>query len=369
MQDVNREKYHILYTTSFSYMAGGGQWSLYYLIKHLNKDLFHPIVLCPEEGELAEKMQTVGADIIYLNVGRIRHLNLCVIKRLVTILKEREITLIHTDSSAETFYTGISARLMRIPLIWHIRATEEEWFLDRFLSCLSTKLILVAKVLISRFKWLEDSPKLIVIYNGVDIDEFDAFSLSSSIRNVRNEFNISQDTVLLGCIARIEEKKGQEYLVSSMGDVDNAKLILVGSGEKYLDRIKKLCDDIKISEKVIFAGQRKDIPSLLREIDIVVSPSLTEAFSRVILEAMSAGRPVIATRVGGNPEAVVDGINGYIVPAKNPIALASRINKLVSNKEKREKMGLAGRERVEKMFTIEGHIRAVERLYKEILGR
>ena len=139
MKDVVSKRYKILYTTSFDHMMGGGQWSLYYLIKHLDKAVFHPIVLCPAEGELAEGMREVGAEVIYLNVRRIRYLNPLVIKKFISIIKTRQIALIHTDSSTETFYSGIAARMMRIPLIWHIRVNEREWLLDRMLSLLSTK--------------------------------------------------------------------------------------------------------------------------------------------------------------------------------------------------------------------------------------
>src|SRR4030043_183316 len=103
---LDKRTYNILFTTSFAYMIGGGQWSLYYLVKHLNKDIFHPIVLCPEEGDLAEKMRASGADMIFLRVGRIRHMNLLVIRKFISLIKDWQIALIHTDSSTETFYAG-----------------------------------------------------------------------------------------------------------------------------------------------------------------------------------------------------------------------------------------------------------------------
>ena len=365
--DTKIPRYNILYTTSFSGMMGGGQWSLYYLIKHLNKEIFHPIVLCPDEGELADKMRSADADMIFMDTGRISHLNPFVIKKLISIIKDRSIALIHTDSTTETFYAGISAKILSIPLIWHIRASEDEWFLDRILSLFSTKLILVADALSLRFKWLKKTNKMAVVYNGVDIEEFDRFSQSFSLRK---EFNIDKDVVVIGCIGRIEERKGQKYLIDAMKDIDNVKLILAGSGEdRYIKWIKELCEELKISDRVIFIGYRKDISAFLKEIDILVFPTLTEAFSRVILEAMTAGKPVIATDVGGNREAVVDGVTGYIVPTKDLVALANKINELVKDKEKRIKMGSAGRKRVEELFTIEKYVRAVEQIYKEILER
>jgi glycosyltransferase involved in cell wall biosynthesis len=348
-------------------MMGGGQWSLYYLIKYLNKDSFHPFVLCPEEGELSEKMRGAGAEVTYLDVGRIRYLNPFILKKIVSIIKEKNIDLIHTDSSTETFYACIAAKVMKIPLIWHIRVSEREWFLDRLLSMLCTRLILVADAIRPRFKWLENSEKIVVVHNGIDLEEFDALP---AISLMREELNLSRDTVLLGCIGRIEKQKGQEYLISAMELIGAARLILVGSAEeKYLNRVKTLCKELGISKRIVFIPFRDDIPSLLKAIDILVLPSLTEGFSRIILEAMAANKPVVATNVGGNTTAVIDGETGYIVPPRDSFALATWINKLAGNKKKRATMGQAGRERVEECFTVQRYVGGVQNVYWDIFSK
>jgi glycosyltransferase involved in cell wall biosynthesis len=367
MKDVSKGRHNILYTTSFGHMMGGGQWSLYYLIKHLDKDRFHAVVLCPTEGELADKMRGVGADVVCLRMGKIRYMNPLVIVRLREIIKENRINIIHTDSSTETFYAGIAARIMHIPLIWHIRVNEKEWFLDRFLSMFCARLILVANAIRPRFKSLENNEKIVVIYNGIDLEEFDTFSASPSMRE---ELNINMNTVLLGCIGRIEEQKGQEYLISAMKHIVDAKLILIGSAEeRYLHRIKALCTNLRISNRVVFIPYRDDIPSLLKALDILVLPSFTEGFSRIILEAMANKKPVVATNVGGNTEAIVDGETGYIVPPGNSFALAARINELVADKKKSKKMGQAGRKRVESKFTIQLNVNRIQEVYAELLQR
>ena len=98
--------------------------------------------------------------------------------------------------------------------------------------------------------------------------------------------------------------------------------------------------DFGISDRVIFVGYRNDIPSLLKEIDIFVFPTITgEGFSRVVLEAMAAGKPVVASNNAGNPEAVKNGFTGYIVPTMNSMALADRVNDLVANNRKKTAMG------------------------------
>lgn len=349
-------------------MAGGGQWSLYYLIKHLNKELIYPTVLCPEEGELAERMRAIGADIIFLKVGRIRYLNPIVVWKLINVMKKIKINLVHTDSTTETFYAGIAAKIIGIPLIWHIRVSDSEKIIDRFLSFLSERLILVSKALSLRFGWIENSGKLVVIYNAVDLEEFNGFQTKSSIRE---EFNIDMNMMLLVCIGRIEERKGHEYLIHAMKYVDNAKLIIIGKeDEGYFKRITEIIERHGLSNRIIFTGHRKDIPSILKGIDILVFPTISgEGFSRVVLEAMAAGKPVIATDDAGNPEAVMDGVTGYIVPVKDTKALADKINELIKDKEKRIKMGSAGRKRIEEFFTIEKNVKKIQDLYLDILEK
>lgn len=368
MCSEEKKKCNILYTTSFGHMAGGGQWSLYYLIKHLNKERFHPVVLCPDEGELRENMRAVGADVILFKMSRIMYLSPFVICKLITIMKKLKIHLVHTDSSTETFYAGIATRIIGIPLIWHIRVSNAEWFLDRLLSFLSTRLILVARALSSRFRWLEGGKKMVTVHNAIDLEEFDNFPVEYSIRK---EFNIDKNTVVLTCIGRVEENKGQEYLVHAMKYVDNAKLLIIGKEEEgYFKTLKGIIERFGLPDRIIFTGHRKDIPFILREIDILVFPTVAgEGFSRVILEAMAAGKPIIATDVGGNPEAVIDEVTGYIVPVKDPKSLAKRINDLAKDKEKREKMGVAGREEVTKHYNIRKQVETIQNLYVSLLKK
>jgi glycosyltransferase involved in cell wall biosynthesis len=257
---------------------------------------------------------------------------------------------------------------MRIPLIWHIRVSEREWLLDRILSLFSSKLILVAATLGRRFSWLENNHKMVVIHNGIDLEEFDNFRATSSIRN---EFNISNDMMLLGCVGRIEKRKGQEGLVSAMSEINNANLLLIGGGEeRYINEIKMLRDRRGISDRVFFAGIRGDIPGVLKAIDILVFPSIGgEGFPRVILEAMAAKKPVIATNDAGNPEAVEDGLTGYIVPSGDIPALIEKINVLIADKKKRMVMGQTGRHRVAGLFTIQKNVKKIQKVYLDILAR
>ncbi len=345
---------------------GGGQWSLYYLIKYLNKNTFNPIVLCPGDGEVANKMREAGADVIFFKVRRVRHLSLSTIRFFFQIFLERGIALVHTDSTTETFYAGIAAKIRKIPLVWHVRVSEKKMILDRILSYFSDKLILVAHSLTRRFSWLKWSAKLTVIYNGFDLDEFDK---SFGLANLRREFQIPSDAFLIGCIGRIEERKGQLKLLEAIVDINNAYVIFVGDiNPSYQKRLSQYAFERGIANRAIFTGHRDNIFELLKQIDILVLPSLKgEGLPRVILEAMAAKKAVIATDDGGNREAVVDGVTGFIVPRGDSFLLAARISELIADREKREKMGIEGRKRVEECFDIKNYVNCVQNVYCELL--
>jgi glycosyltransferase involved in cell wall biosynthesis len=122
------------------------------------------------------------------------------------------------------------------------------------------------------------------------------------------------------------------------------------------------------NDRVIFTGFREDIPEIMAALDIFVSPTLyKEGLSRSILEAMASSKPVITTCLGGNPEVVVDGVTGILIPPKNSLKLADAISELTKDMNRRKDMGKAGRKRIEQLFTIEEATKKTEEIYEELL--
>jgi glycosyltransferase involved in cell wall biosynthesis len=278
------------------------------------------------------------------------------------------VALVDTDAPTETLYAGIAAKIVGIPLVWHIRVSNAS-FLDRLLCQLSTKLVLVAKSLESRFPYL-DSTKLAPVINGISIEEYDAVPAV----NIRKELGIDSGTLLVGCIGRIEEMKGQKYLVKAVellsGITANIHVLLIGEADgTYLEDIRKMVKTAGSADSFSFLGHRTDAAGIIKNLDLVVSASaFGEGLSRVILEAMAAGKPVIATDIGGAKEAVVHGQTGYVIPARDHRALADVMNLVAASPEKRAHMGAAGRKRVEQNFSLSENIRKTEQIYLEILN-
>jgi glycosyltransferase involved in cell wall biosynthesis len=365
--------FNILYLSSFGNLYGGGQKSLFYLVTNLDKSQFIPYVILPSEGSLANKLRGYGIEVAILKLPRIMNVNIPenvnALLKFMRLCRSYGIDLIHTDGPRNTFYAGLVVKIKRVPLVWHVRASNRDRY-DRLLYYLSSKLILVANSLRSRFDWVEKSHKFVTIYNGIDLPEFQT---KKSTIPIRQQYGISDKSILITVIARIEGLKGQKYLIDACGSLKNTlkdfHILLVGEivDLPYLKECKDKAGELGIQDRLTFTGYQNRVSQVLNETDIFVLPSLFEAFPRSLIEAMGASKPVVVTDVGGCPEAVEDHVSGFIVPVKDSKVLAARINMLATDNELRLKVGKAARMRAERMFGIEQNVKETQKLYREIL--
>jgi len=208
--------------------------------------------------------------------------------------------------------------------------------------------------------------KVKTIYNGIDLNRYNHSGRVAKGR-LRDELNIPQDTLIISTIANLIPEKGIDCLLEAAKQVllksKNTLFLIVGAG-KEMSFLKKLSQDLGITDHVIFLGFRDDMESILSSTDIFVCPSIwKEAFGLVIAEAMGCAKPVIASKVGGIPELVEDGITGILVPPGDSEKLAVAINQLIQNKDLRIILGKAGRKRAEKYFHLEGMVQRTINLY------
>jgi glycosyltransferase involved in cell wall biosynthesis len=271
-----------------------------------------------------------------------------------------------------TFYAGLIAKLKNIPLIWHIRTCDKDKY-DKILYHLSTKVIVVAESLRSRFPWDDNSKrKLITIYNGVDLDGFKPQNKSYLLRN---KYGIKSNCILISVVARIDPMKGQIFLIKAVQKIkkslSNFVILLAGEigDEKYLKKCKKLIKEYNLQNKILMLGHISNVNMLLVETDVVVLPSISsEGFPRSIIEAMAVSKPVITTNIGGSPEAVENNISGLIVPSKDTNALADKMLLLMRDSNLRNKIGSEARKRAVKYFGIHKNVKKIENLYQKILS-
>jgi glycosyltransferase involved in cell wall biosynthesis len=364
--------HRVLYIDSGEGIFGGGQISLLELLANIDTTKFLPLVIVSEEGKLKKEVKKLGIECALLPMPRFKWLNpfpfFAGFWRIFNIVRKQKIKLIHSNTSRAALYAGPVAKILSIPLIWHVRVPPSDILLDRFLVLFSSGIITVSQAVKRRFVWLK---KDIVetIYNGVDARKF---SPGLAQDDLRKKFHIESEDIVIGAVGRLSPEKGLEYLISAIREVVNVyprtKVLLVGDGdEKYRLFLQEKMKDLELSSHIILAGFYEDVPQILRCLDIFTLPSLFEGFNRSLLEAMACALPVVATAVGGNVEIIQDGVNGLLVPPSNPGALAFAITELLKDKEKARKMGLEGKLLVGENFSIDINVRKTEKLYLQIL--
>ncbi len=211
----------------------------------------------------------------------------------------------------------------------------------------------------------------VIINPGVKCEEFDP---SERKEKIRANLGISNDAIVVGTVARHEPVKGVGYLIEAAGLIKKRSdkdivFLIVGDGALRKE-LESKASELGIKDKTIFTGMREDVPDMMSAMDIFVQPSLNEGMGKTLVQAHSLGLPIVATRVQGIPDVVVDGITGFLVPPADPKALADKILELINNTALIEKMGKAGKQRVTRKedglscFSEERTVHLLEKLYE-----
>jgi glycosyltransferase involved in cell wall biosynthesis len=219
-----------------------------------------------------------------------------------------------------------------------------------------------------------DASKISVIRNGVDLSRFDNAPPRAELRR---ELGLPDGTPLVGVISRLTRLKGLEHFLEAAAmvraRVPNARFLIAGEtspmDREYLGELQQYAERCGVADSVIFTGLRRDVPAVLSSLDVSVMPSLNEALSNVVLESMAAGAPTVATRVGGTPEAIADGVTGVLVPPADSRALADAIVHLLHDTRLATHLGAAARARIVDHFSVRRMVRSTEDLYVELLER
>jgi glycosyltransferase involved in cell wall biosynthesis len=211
--------------------------------------------------------------------------------------------------------------------------------------------------------------QLRVIRNGIVQQKLDRSVARSSFRQ---ELGIPSGAPLVGTVCRLNPVKAVEDLLFAAVRVlpshPETRFVIIGDGDERA-ALTSLAAQLGIADRVIFLGFRTDVVQLLPQLTVSVLTSLTEGFSNTILESMAAGIPVVATRVGGNSEIIVDGVTGRLVPVRDTAALSDAIASLLGNPELAIRMGSSGKSRVAGRFSIENTVRETEQLYLELMEK
>ncbi|MFH1201758.1 MAG: glycosyltransferase family 4 protein [Candidatus Omnitrophota bacterium] len=369
---------NILYLVTTGNIIGGGEISFLNLLENLDRTKFKPYVVAPSEGNFTEKIKNLNIPINIINLKKVKNpLNIYhsikTIKILIEFVRQNNIHLIHCNYTAGiTLLGGISSKFTKIPFFWHVRNIESGGILDLMLGLLASRIIIISKAVRNRFLWLFPKDKIILIYNGVDLDRFNT---KIDRMAFRNEIGYRGDNFLIGTVGRFVSWKGYEYFIKSAKivsqKISNTKFLIVGidyfNDNKYLNYLRRLTKDLNIEKKVVFLGNREDTPQIMSSLDLFVLPSIGEPFGRVLIEAMACARAIVAFRGGGVAEIVEDGITGFLLTPRDFKGMAEKIEYLLENGVVAETFGKNGRKRAEGLFDIKIHVKKVEDLYSGLI--
>ena len=214
--------------------------------------------------------------------------------------------------------------------------------------------------------------KITQVYNGVDLSRF-KLSDNKPVALLPPDFR-APELMLIGTVGRLDPVKDQITLVQAFIELiktdpaarNKVRLIVVGAGA-LLPKLLELSREAGLSELIWFAGERHDVADIMQTLDLFVLPSINEGISNTILEAMATALPVIATDVGGNPELVIDGLTGYLVPKQDPIAMADVFKRYLDKPALLAVHGQAGRERCVSTFSLNRMITDYVSIYDNLL--
>jgi glycosyltransferase involved in cell wall biosynthesis len=361
--------------------AGGMKNHLFSLLRHCDREMFDPVVACP--GYMARELTTLNFKAIDLPIrGELSPLSdLRVVKQLVSILKDEKITILHAHSSKAGLVGRVAAKLAGTPLVLltaHNSIFYEEWpswkkflfaFAERALNRYTDRLITVSEALRGELIEREslDEGKVVTIQNGIETELFETqVERCFTLRNL----NLPLSGQVVGMVARLASQKGVTYFLNAAAMLARdykVNFVIIGDGPLHR-QLKEEALSLGIEDRVVFTGERDDVPYLLPAFDVFVLSSLTEGFPLTILEAFAAGCPVVATRVGGIPEIIRDNVNGLLVEPADPAGLAIAVASLLSDPDRAAAMGQAGKALVKEKFTAAVMVRKVEEEYKNLLA-
>jgi sugar transferase (PEP-CTERM/EpsH1 system associated) len=331
--------------------------------RHCDRSAFELIFISLQSrGDLAREIESCGWQIIALE--KREGLQPSVVLRLANQLRTIRPHVVHTHNTAAYFYGVAAAKFVHVPRVIHTRhgqrinASSRQTLVFSQMSRWVEHIVSVSSdgSQMTKQEGICDQ-KLKTIHNGVDLHRYVPRAQRAPGRAL--------------VVARLSPEKDIATLLQAMKHVteihdstsNRLMLDVVGDGSER-ESLQQLSQKLGICDRVFFHGMQDDIASRMHDASLFVLPSTSEGISLTILEAMASGLPVVACRVGGNPEVVVDGETGILVPARDPKSLAEALIRLHGDVHLSQMMGTAGRRRVERDFCVRRMVRAYESLYR-----
>jgi len=357
--------------------VGGAERILGNLIQSFDRTRVQPsVVLLRDPGKMAEQLKASDVP-IYHNLGKSRA-DPRMLGALIKVIRKERPDVIYTCNYPMTMFygrvagllAGTNSHVVGLHSIGYITRAKWRAFSLRCMSPFITRMVAVSEGQKSYYAETQGIPasKIEVILGAVDLDRFRPDIPAGPLRA---EFGVPEDAIAVGILAGMRpEKRHDQFLEMARRVVAKRRdvcFFIVGDGPER-PKLEAMADEHKLRPSVQFVGNRADVPSVLKSLDISVlcSDPVVETLPQCLLESMAAGLPVVSTSVGSIDELVVDGTTGFLVPMRDVEGLADRVLRLVDNPEMMREMGLAGRRRVEEYFSKELMVRRFEELFERL---
>ena len=392
------ERIKILIYESYAHKIYGTVRYLLSIFKYIDRSRFEPLLVTSIDAEFLETIRDKGFRCIVQSTPNVlkKHGGQIMKKKIVykliaglaiirfscgmfkLIMKEKP-AIVQCNSIRALLTIGLAVKISRIPLLFYVNGHLDNTILDRIGFWLSDMILFQNKTNKNR-----KYPKLIRKYahkirvfpEGIDLDEL-LFAQNNVEKKLAEELAILPDRFNLVYMGVISPLKGVHYLLEAIvelkRELPDFMLYLVGDHAVneyigYKKQLERIIQSNGLEANVTFTGYRFDVIEILSMMDLAVLPSLSEGMPKAILEAMALGKPVVATRVGGVSELLINGVTGFIVEPKEPHSLAKAISTLARDKELRRRFGMESRRTAFEQYSIRDSIIKLEGLYLELTG-
>lgn len=330
--------------------AGGAEALVVTFAQGLDRTQHQLFVACLNgaEGVNAQRLRDANVPVTDLGARNLRDVG--AFRRLLALIRADRIELIHAHLTYSAIWSAIASRLTGVPAIASLHVSPEatraledsarhriatslrDGLLRAILNRWSRAVVMVSGALRDDYLARGLEPRKVrVVHNGIELDRFRRPRTEARAR-LERELAIPPDVPIVATVAVLRPKKGIEVLLAAAREVRRAYFVIIGDGPKR-EEWTSLANDLGVSDRIRWAGFRTDVDALLAGCDLFVHPSLDDAFPTVLLEAMAAGLPIVASRVGGIPEIVTQGVTGELVPPGDAAALARAIDAVLGNED------------------------------------
>ena len=355
---------------------GGAEAQIRDVVTRLDRKRFLPVIAWLKGvGEMAEQFEAKDVRAVNLDMER----RMARIGPAIQLMRSFKPHVVHTHLGKADVVGALAARFTGVPVLVSTKHNEDDYLkyppvglAALGIARMADRVVVISDA-VGRFlrRKTHLSPERItkILYgypaNGRRVGTDPLVSVE-----LKRELGLDPQSMLVTCVARLTKQKGLLDLLRAMSRLreaaPEARLLLVGRGEMG-PKLHEVVDLLGLKSVVRFLGFRRDIRRILSGSDLMVLPSHWEGFGLVLLEAMEAGIPIVATRVGAIPEVMAEGETGIIVPPHDPDALATGLVHLLRHPETAVEMGCAGRRRLSEEFGMRKAVQAHENLYEELL--